>query len=69
MNLVKIVLAVGLLVAGFAVKAEDIVVYRSPTCGCCEKWLAHLQENGFTIDVVSFDHKNKPQPFNSYKGN
>ncbi len=49
MNVVKIVLAAGLLVTGVAVGAEEIAVFRSPTCGCCEKWLAHLQQNGFTI--------------------
>ncbi len=56
MNLLKIVLAVGLAVVSVAVKAEEIVVYRSPTCGCCEKWLAHLQTDGFTIkDNVTND--------------
>ncbi len=27
----------------------DIVVYRSPTCGCCGKWLAHLKKHGFNV--------------------
>lgn len=27
----------------------DIVVYRSPTCGCCGKWLAHLNAHGFDV--------------------
>jgi len=27
----------------------DIVVYRSPTCGCCSKWLTHLEKHGFNI--------------------
>jgi len=27
----------------------DIVVYRSPTCGCCGKWLAHLNAHGFNV--------------------
>jgi len=22
-------------------------VYKSPTCGCCEKWLDHINEHGF----------------------
>lgn len=29
---------------------RDIVVYRSPTCGCCGKWLAHLNAHGFHVD-------------------
>ncbi len=27
----------------------DIVVYRSPTCACCGKWLAHLKADGFNV--------------------
>ena len=26
-----------------------ITVYKSPTCGCCSKWVDHLRENGFTV--------------------
>lgn len=34
----------------------DIVVYRSPTCGCCSKWLAHLKKHDFNIiDNVTDD--------------
>ncbi len=31
--------------------AADIVVYKSPTCGCCKHWVSHLKENGFTVEV------------------
>lgn len=56
MKVLKTLLAAGLLAAGSAALAEEIVVYRSPTCGCCEKWLAHLQQNNFTIkDIVTDD--------------
>ena len=24
-------------------------VYKSPYCGCCEKWIAHLRQAGFTV--------------------
>lgn len=27
----------------------DIVVYRSPTCGCCSKWLEHLKAHDFNV--------------------
>jgi len=30
-------------------KPIDIVVYRSPTCGCCKKWMAHLEDNHFNV--------------------
>lgn len=27
----------------------DIVVHRSPNCGCCGKWLEHLKNNQFNV--------------------
>jgi hypothetical protein len=29
--------------------AEPIVVYKSPTCGCCSKWVDHLKAAGFQV--------------------
>lgn len=29
----------------------EIVVYKTPTCGCCEKWVEHLQSNNFDVEV------------------
>jgi len=26
-----------------------IAVYKSPTCGCCNDWIKHLQANGFQV--------------------
>lgn len=26
-----------------------ITVYSSPTCGCCSKWVDHLEANGFDV--------------------
>jgi len=48
------VLAAGLLMLGFqprASQAEDLVVYKSPTCGCCKKWVKHMRDNGFSVEV------------------
>jgi hypothetical protein len=28
-----------------------ITVYKSPTCGCCAKWVEHLQAAGFRPEV------------------
>ena len=36
--------------------ALEITVYKSPTCGCCSKWIAHLEANGF--EVVAHDIEN-----------
>ncbi|KQP85462.1 metal-binding protein [Methylobacterium sp. Leaf113] len=29
-----------------------LAVTKDPSCGCCEKWIAHLRENGFTAAVT-----------------
>jgi hypothetical protein len=34
--------------AGAAV-LPDVVVYKSPTCGCCTEWVAHLRRHGFRV--------------------
>lgn len=31
------------------VRAGDLVVYKSPTCGCCGGWADHMRANGFTV--------------------
>lgn len=33
-----------------------VTVYKSPSCGCCEKWVAHMKASGF--DVITHDTSN-----------
>lgn len=28
-----------------------VVVHRSPTCGCCESWVGHMERAGFPVEV------------------
>jgi hypothetical protein len=30
---------------------DTIVVYKSPTCGCCGMWVTYMREQGFTVVV------------------
>ncbi|UCC24029.1 MAG: DUF411 domain-containing protein [Gemmatimonadales bacterium] len=30
---------------------DRMIVYKSPTCGCCSLWIDHLEENGFEVEV------------------
>ncbi len=32
--------------------SEVITVYKSPTCGCCKKWITHLEDNGFKVKAI-----------------
>lgn len=33
----------------------QLVVYKSPACGCCEKWIGHMQGAGFAVEVRDLD--------------
>jgi hypothetical protein len=33
-----------------------VTVYKTPACGCCEKWIQHLRAAGFTVEA--HDHGN-----------
>ena len=33
----------------------DLLVHKTPTCGCCKKWVDHMVENGFS--VITEDHQ------------
>jgi hypothetical protein len=40
------------LVAPLAARAQNkplVEVWKSPTCGCCKDWMAHLEANGFAV--------------------
>lgn len=41
----------------FAQPALHMKVYKSEGCGCCEAWIDHLKENGFSIEA-----RNVPSP-------
>jgi hypothetical protein len=30
-----------------------VAVFKDPSCGCCEKWVAHLTANGFAVTVTN----------------
>lgn len=32
------------------------VVHKTPTCGCCSAWVAHLRDAGFTVEVRDADN-------------
>ena len=54
-------LALALAVAGYhqfgtaPAAAGEIAVWKSPSCGCCGKWVEHLRANGFRVVVHETD--------------
>src|SRR5690606_10612899 len=41
----------GWAAAQFAASAPLVEVWKSPTCGCCKDWIAHMQASGFRVEV------------------
>ncbi len=50
---VLLVAAGGLVVMqqGEAEAKPAVVVYKTPTCGCCSKWVDHMREAGFEVEA------------------
>lgn len=37
--------------SAWAQSATQVEVFKSPYCGCCEKWIEHMQKNGFKVNA------------------
>jgi len=35
--------------------APSVTVYKSPTCGCCTKWVDHMRANGFDVTAQNVE--------------
>jgi hypothetical protein len=49
-----IALTLGLLfvmTSAISAAGPNVDVVKTPTCGCCSKWVDHLKANGFTVTV------------------
>ena len=51
------VLALGAVLAAQTQKpaAPTMEVYKSPTCGCCAKWVEHVKQGGINVKVTELD--------------
>ena len=52
---IRLAFAGALLALGSAAHAATLTVYKSASCGCCSKWVEHVQKDGFTVKVVNVD--------------
>jgi len=48
-----VVITLLLFMSAAGVAATEVTVYKSPTCGCCEKYVDYLRENGFAVKSVN----------------
>lgn len=57
-RLTQSIVAIGLLsIVNQAMATATVDVYKSPTCGCCGKWVDHMRENGFTVKTHDVGNK------------
>lgn len=42
--------------AGPLAADRHVTVYKSPTCGCCEKWIEYMEKDGFTVAFEDMDN-------------
>lgn len=38
-----------------AAAKPSVTVYKSPTCGCCSKWVDHMRANGFEVKALDVE--------------
>jgi len=36
-----------------SLKGKKVIVYKSPTCGCCANYISYLRKNGLEVEVVN----------------
>lgn len=41
-----------------AAEAAEMVVYHDPNCGCCGKWIEHMEQHGFSVESVHESNMN-----------
>ena len=34
---------------------EKLIVHKTPTCGCCSKWVDHMKVNGFLLETKNHE--------------
>ena len=56
--------------SSFEIQSQEInnkfslLVHKTPTCGCCKKWIEHLESNGFAS--VTKDHQSMQEVKEKY---
>lgn len=34
---------------------KEATVWKSPSCGCCQGWIEHLEHSGYTVKAINVD--------------
>ena len=54
-NRFRFAVAAALMFLGAAANAASMTVMKSPSCGCCSKWVEHVRAHGFDVKVVNVE--------------
>ncbi|WP_428026541.1 DUF411 domain-containing protein [Arcobacter sp.] len=43
----------------FAMEGKTMIVYKSPSCSCCENWIKIMKEKGFKVKTIQTNNINE----------
>lgn len=49
------VIGIGAQQARQAPPKQAVTVYKTPTCGCCSKWVDHMKSKGFDVKAIDME--------------
>jgi hypothetical protein len=49
------IISIGAQQAKQATPKQSVTVYKTPTCGCCSKWVDHMKSNGFDVKAIDME--------------
>ena len=50
-----LVLAMAIVLSCRSTDPVTVTVYKSPTCGCCVKWIDHLEAGGLAVEAIDVE--------------
>lgn len=60
MNMKKtILISILLTTSVFAMEGKKMTVYKSPSCGCCSKWIDIMKTKGFEVKTIVSNNMNQ----------
>ena len=51
------------------IPTPTLLVYKTPTCGCCGKWIEHLEEAGFRVEAQNLSDLTRLKALNGVPPN
>lgn len=52
------------MVSGGQSQLPEVHVYKTPTCGCCGKWVDHMRAHGFSVKTTNMPNLDQVKAMN-----